>query len=308
MAELPEPISHTVLAIYSAYETRAGSFGDSRGVPMSQVANECERSIWYSLRWCSNPEKITGQKQSIFDTGIAWEERLLDDLELIGCQVDRLDPATGAQFRVELADGWLRGKLDGQVLGLPEAPKTLHVVETKSHNNKSFKELTKKKLKEGKPAHYTQCQLYCHARGLTRCFYYAVNKDTDERYTERVEYDHAFCLRLEAKVARIVKSDRAPSRLFEDPTSKAAFACGWCPAKPQCHEGAWARRNCRTCISASLEDGAVVRCALKDIELDYKAQQAGCGSHLYLPDLVAGEQVDASESERWVKYKMADGS
>ena len=309
MTALPEPISHTVLAIYSALEKNA-YHGDSLGVPMSQVANECERAVWYALRWASPPrqESEPGRKESIFETGRRWEERLLDDLELIGCEVARVDPASGQQFRVELAKGWLRGKLDGQVLGLPEAPKTLHVVECKSHGSKSFKELVKKKLQLGKPDHYAQCQLYMHAQSLTRCLYYAVNKDTDERYTERVEYDHAFAIRLEIKVDRIVRADATPSKLFEDVNSKAAFPCSWCASKPQCHEGAFARKNCRTCISAEFLEGAVVRCALKDVELDYKAQQAGCGSHLFLPSLVPGEQVDASEKDRWVKYKMKDGA
>lgn len=309
MVNLPEPISHTVLAVYSAYEKNA-RHGDSLGVPISQVADECERKLWYAFRFASPPrqEDNPGRKESIFATGRYWEERLLDDLESIGCQVERVDPATGRQFRVELVNGWLRGKLDGQVLGFPEAPKTLHVVETKSHNNKSFKELQKKKLQLAKPDHYAQCQLYCHGQHLTRCFYYAVCKDNDERYIERIEYDAAFCLRLEAKVDRIVRANAAPPKLFEDPLSKAAFPCSWCASRPQCHEGEFARKNCRTCLSSEFLDGAVVRCALWDKELDYKEQQAGCKSHLFLPSLVPGEQVDASEKDRWVKYRMADGS
>lgn len=309
MAVLPEPILHTILAVYSAYEKK-GWHGDSLGIPMSMVAEECERKLWMAFRWASPPrqEDNPGKKESIFETGRYWEERLLDDLESIGCQVDRLDSATGQQFKVNLASGWLRGRLDAKVLGLPEAPKTLHVAETKSHNNKSFNDLIKKKLLLAKPDHYAQCQLYCHAENLTRCFYYAVNKDTDERYAERIEYDHAFAMRLETKVDRIVKTSQAPARLFEDVTSKAAFPCSWCPARPQCHEGEWARKNCRTCLSSEFLPGAVVKCALWGRELDYKEQQAGCRQHLFLPSLVPGEQVDANEAERWVKYKLADGS
>jgi len=145
MAELPDPLHHTVLAIYKAYEKRAGYFGDGRGVPMSNVANECERSIWYQLRWANQPEQISGQLQSIFDTGIAWEERLLDDLELIGCQVDRVDPATGQQFRVELADGWLRGKLDGQVAWLARSTKDLACRGMQEPRIKKFQRASKEK-------------------------------------------------------------------------------------------------------------------------------------------------------------------
>jgi hypothetical protein len=305
MAELPQPISHTVLAIWTAYEAKA-QFGDSLGVPMSQAVNECDRAVWYTLRWASQPEPTNGQKQRRFDTGNIEEERMLSDLELAGIVVERVDPATGKQFRVSLADGWLRGRMDGRATNIPEAPKTVHVIECKSHNDKSFKDLVKKKLQQSKPDHYGQCQVYMHAQSLTRCLYIAVNKNTDELYSERIEYDSAYCLRMEAKVERIVRSDVAPAKLFEDPTSKAAFPCTWCQSRPQCHEGEFARKNCRTCLSASLESGAVVRCFLFDKVLNYDEQQKGCGQHLYLPSLVPGEQIDAGE--RWVKYKMKDGS
>lgn len=307
MAALPEPISHTVLAIWDGYEKRS-NHSDSRGVPMSMVAEECERKLWYQLHWASPAEVITGQKQRRFDTGNLEEDRLLTDLKNAGVLVERVDPATGTQFRVQLASGWLRGKMDAKAQNIPEAPKTVHVVECKSHNDKSFKELTKKKLLEGKKDHYAQCQSYMHAEHLTRCLYIAVNKNTDEIYTERVEYDHPFAVRLETKVDRIVRADQAPARLYPDPNAKSAFPCHWCTARPQCHEGEFARKNCRTCLSSEFLDGAVVRCTLWDKELDYKAQQAGCEKHLFLPSLVPGEQTDANEAERWVKYKLADGS
>lgn len=305
MVELPRPISHTVLAIWTAYEAKARS-SDGLGIPMSQVAEECERKIWYQLHWANQPEVISGQKQRRFDTGKIEEERLLNDLELAGIIVERSDPATGEQFRVSLADGWLRGKMDGRATNIPEAPKTVHVVECKSHNDKSFKDLVKKKLQASKPDHYGQCQAYMHAQSLTRCLYIAVNKNTDELYSERIEYDKTYCLRLEAKAERIVKSNIAPPKLFEDPTSKAAFPCTWCSSRPQCHEKEFARKNCRTCLSASFESGAVVKCFLFNKVLSYEEQQVGCPAHLYLPSLVPGEQIDAGE--RWVKYKMVDNN
>lgn len=307
MAVLPPSINHTVDAIYSALAKRS-NHSDSRGVPMSDVANECERAIFYKLRWACAPETIDGQKQRRFGTGLREEERLLNDLEAAGVEVERTDPATGQQFRLELANGWLRGKIDGRAVGVIEAPKTVHVVECKSHNERSFRELVKKKLKDGKPDHYAQCQAYMHALSLTRCLYLAVNKNTDELYAERVEYNAGFALTLEAKVARIVSSDRAPAKLHDDPTAKAAFKCGWCPALSICHEGAWPRRNCRTCLSASLEDGAEVRCTLKDRLLSYDEQQKGCGEHRYLPSLVPGELQDADPAKRVIVYRLHDAS
>jgi hypothetical protein len=313
MPPLPEPISHTVEVIYRAIAAKARA-GDNRGVAMSEAANECARAIWYRLRWAAPLEEITGQKERKFETGRREEVRLLDDLEATGIKVERIDPATGKQFAVELARGWLRGKMDGRALGIPEAPKTLHVVECKSHSDRSYKELLKhappkgEGLKKSKPEHHAQCQLYMHAQHLKRCLYLAVNKNTEELYAERIEYDAAFCLALEAKIERIAASDRAPPRLWEDPTAKGAFACNWCSAKPICHERAFARINCRTCLSSDFRDGAEVWCTLHDRQLSYDKQQSGCEHHLYLPDLVPGEQTDANPEIRIITYQMPDGS
>jgi len=309
MVALPEPIQHTVIAIWDAYEVRAASNGgDNRGIPMSLIANECERAIWYQLRWATASEVITGVKQRRFDTGNLEEERLLDDLENAGITVERVDPATGAQFRVELADGWLRGKMDGRATGVPEAPKTVHVIEIKSHNDKSFKELAKKKLKDAKPDHFAQCQAYMKAEHLTRCLYLAVNKNTDELYAERIEFDKVFADRLELKARRIVAADVAPAKLHEDPNAKAAWQCQWCPALPQCHEQRFARVNCRTCINFEFRPGAVAYCTHWNKELEYDEQQKGCDKHIYLPSLVPGEQTDANEAERTVTYTLHDGT
>ena len=312
MAELPLPINHTTEAIYRAIKAR-GWGGDNRGVAMSEAANECDRAIWYALRWATPRQEVDGQKQSRFDTGRYWEDRLLGDLEAIGCDVQHVDPATGKQFAVELANGWLRGKLDALATGIPEAPKTVHVVECKSHSEKSFKELLKHQppkgegLAKSKPDHYLQCQLYCLKHGATRCLYLAVNKNDDARYAERIEFNATFALAAEARIERLAPSDKAPPRLWDDPTSKGAFACGWCPAKGVCHERQFARVNCRTCLSARFDAGANVFCTLHQRELSYDEQRAGCGSHLFLPDLVAGEQIDADPEARTVTYRLASG-
>ncbi len=306
MPELPPPESHTALAMDRAI-VEAARGGDSRGVPMSAAGGECDRAIWYALRWAAPLEAPEGARQRRFRTGEAYEEWLLQDLTNAGVVVWTIDEATGKQFRIELASGWLRGKVDGVAQGLPEAPATVHVVECKSHNEKSFKELVRKGVREAKPEHYAQCQLYMHGLALTRCLYLAANKNTDEIHAERLEYDPAFCLAIETRIERIVATDRAPARAHEDPTSKAAFACAWCAAKGLCHQGAFARTNCRTCLHAEFRDGANVRCARHDRPLSYEDQQAGCVDHRYLPDLVPGEQVDVIAGDV-VVYRLADGT
>jgi len=306
MAALPEPIPHTATLMDAAIVAKAKSF-DGAGIPMSDVANECDRAIWMKLRWTSPPERPEGQRERRFRTGHQYETWLLDDLEAAGVEVARIDPATGKQWRVELASGHIRGKMDGRAIGLPEAPKTEHVVECKSHKAEIFRKIVKSPIRESKPDHFAQCQLYMHAEGLSRCLYLAANKDTDEIHTERVEYDPVYCMALVARLERIVHAPRAPTRLHEDPTAKGAFACQICTRLAQCHEGQFSRVNCRTCLNSEPRENATWHCVRWDKPLSYRDQQEGCPAHRYIPDLVPAEQVDVLDNDV-VVYRLADGS
>lgn len=307
MASLPPPISHTLSAIDAAYVATARD-GDSMGVPMSSVGHACDRYLWYLFRWAAEREAPNGQRQRIFKTGQIYERRVLDDLRAIGCDVLEIDETTGQQFRVELANGHLRGKVDGITTGIPEAPAVEHVVEIKSSNERTFKEIVKKGVQEAKFEHYVQCQMYMHGTGIHRAIYICANKNTDELHCERVKYDPALCLSLVARVERIVSADTPPQRLHDDPGNKAAFACGFCPARLQCHEGAFARINCRTCCHSTAHDGPKWTCDRHGQLLSYGDQQAACGDHVFLPGTVPGAQVDADPTAGTITYQMNDGS
>jgi hypothetical protein len=307
MTLIPPPISHIASAIDEAMVRNVRS-ADGAGVPMSAVGNPCDRAIWYAFRWAFPPEQPSAARERRFRTGFQYERWLLDDLRAAGCEVLEIDEETGKQYRVELVNGHLRGRIDGRVTGLPEAPKLEHVVECKSLNDKIFREVVKKGLQAAKPDHYAQCQLYCHASGLTRCLYLAANKNTDEIHAERIRLDVEFCRSLVVRIERIVQASRPPARLHEDPNSKAAFACHWCPAFIVCHEDAFARVNCRTCLSSSPVDGGRWHCERWNCHLSYVEQQAGCaGFHRFIPELVPGEQEDVI-GEDTILYRLADGS
>ncbi|MGX1786877.1 oxidoreductase [Bosea sp. NPDC055332] len=305
MATLPATttISPTVLAIYAAYEA-ANEQWDSLGISVGEIGNPCDRALYYNLRWASAPEDIEGRKVSIFRTGDMWEERMVADLEAIGVEV------WGQQERIRLASGHVRGKIDGRALGIVEAPKTEHLMEFKSSNTKAFAKIKKDGCRKAKPLHFAQCQVGMHALGLSRAGYMVTNKDDDERYFERVEYDADYCLRALARAERIIFNDEPPARLHEDPNHKMAFECGWCRHRGVCHEGAMPRVTCRSCLFASPErhgDGAW-SCARWQKPLGLDEQREGCPTHLFVPGMVAGEQVDFDEAEDTVTYRLADGS
>ena len=125
MAPLPKPIPPTVRAIYKAYE-EANKPRDGRSISVSTLAEECPRSLWYSFRWTTPHEFIQGRTLRLFETGNIEESRWIDNLRMIGCEVVDQDDR-GRQIMVEACDGHVRGYLDSEILGLPEAPKTWHV-------------------------------------------------------------------------------------------------------------------------------------------------------------------------------------
>ena len=53
-------------------------------------------------------------------------------------------------------------------------------------------------------------------------------------------------------------------------------------------------------------EGGAWHCGRHGVALTRCDQDAGCAAHLYVPDLVPGEQVDAGED--WVSYRLRDGS
>jgi hypothetical protein len=310
MAEIPEITTPTEDAIWAGLVAAEVRHEDHPRLSASSLGDECERKLWYAFRWATPGEVFDGRKLSIFETGNVWEDRLVEYLRKAGMLVQATDPETGGQFRVTYAWGHGSGRTDGKVEGVPEAPKTTHLFEAKSSNQKNFLVLRRKGVREAKPSHFVQMQSYLHLQGLKRALYICVNKNDDALHVERVEYDAPFALALMVKAERIVSANSAPPKLHEDPAAKMAWQCGFCPARAVCHEGAFARRTCRSCLHSTAEPDGDGRwsCARHLKDLTWEDQRAGCPNHLYTPSLVPGVQTDADEAGEWVEYRMADGS
>jgi len=300
MAPLPRPESSTVRAIYKAYED-AAEYWDSLGISVGEAGTECARALWYTFRWATPLERHSGRQLRLFMTGNLEEDRLVEDLQRIGVDV------YGQQDKIRLVYGHVRGKADGKGMGIPEAPKKEHLLEFKSSNVKGMKELQKKKCRDAKPLHYAQCQLGMHDFGLTRCLYLVASKDDDTLYAERIEYDLEYCARLLAKLERIIEAPEPPSRLSDNPDF---FGCMFCKHKAVCHEKAWPRVTCRSCLYSTPEmsgDGHW-SCSRFCKPLGSDEQKEGCPAHLTIPALVPGEQIDCDEAAETVTYRMGDGS
>jgi hypothetical protein len=122
--------------------------------------------------------------------------------------------------------------------------------------------------------------------GMERALYMAVNKNTDELYAERVDFDPVEFAKLKARAERVIRAAEPPLRVSNDPSW---FVCKMCDFHEHCHGEAAPAVNCRTCAHATPEMDGEARwsCAQHGDEAwKHVSMAKGCKSHRYIPILL----------------------
>lgn len=278
---------------------------------MSQVGESCQRKLWYSFRWAVKEvfDSVTIKR---FHDGHRSEDLQAERLRMVsGVTLETIHPVTKQQFRYTDHDGHFSGHCDGKITGMLQAPVAKHIWEAKSTSEKKLTEFRKIKgelgekaaLKKWNPTYYAQAQLYMHYEGVDRHYLTVSSPGVRDWDSCRTEYDHAFALQLKAKAARIIKSDVPLDKISDKPDW---FECRYCPAKDICHGQNMPDRTCRTCLHSTPIANGVWQCERFGKNLSAEEQQMGCPAHKFLPALVPGEVVQATDTE--VHYRLADGS
>jgi CRISPR/Cas system-associated exonuclease Cas4 (RecB family) len=313
MVAIPPDENSTVDFIYKSYEQEQENERNDvtkiRGhLGASLIGATCDRKLWYSFRWATWSRHI-GRILRLFETGQREEARLTANLRRVGVVVEEVDPATGRQWEVRDSTGHFGGSLDGIARsGIVEAPKTEHVLEYKTHNEKSFKDLCKNKVQISKPQHYAQMQVYMHFKKIKRAFYLAVNKNTDELYQERVYYDFEYAAKLVARAQSIINNPNPPERITAANTP-TWHECKMCDHAGVCYGDAAPERHCRSCVFSTPIENGEWHCNKHNQTLSLATQKAGCNFHRYLPRLlVKADQIDAGDNFAWIEYKLPDGT
>lgn len=189
---------------------------------------------------------------------IPWDQDWTEDLDDVSLDPHMVAIATRMgqgpkQWGFFDHGGHYAGSCDGDVVGLGKwfpniASKGRGLIECKTHNDKSFRELASKGVQQAKPEHYIQMQQYMHYRELQWCLYMAVNKNDDDIYVEVVEYRAEVGAAYSDRAGSIIEARQAPPRITEDPSS---FLCRFCDFKRICHYGETPEKNCRSCQYAS---------------------------------------------------------
>ena len=275
--KIPEPMHSIENIIYRAYEIEQEKPRLHMGA--SLLGHHCERWLWLSFRHAV-VEQFNGRMLLLFKRGHEEEERVVGHLRKIGVIVENVG---SDQMRFSFG-AHVAGSADGLLSNLPFAPNSLAILEVKTHSEKSFNDLKAKGVKVSKPMHWTQCCVYGFGAGVGRALYFAINKNTDEIYTEWLHLDLDVAQKAIARGQRIALADRIPPPISTDPTW---YQCGWCPAKAMCHKSQPTKEvNCRTCAHATPKDDSTWHCARWDMTIPPEAQYDGCNDHVFHPDMV----------------------
>lgn len=238
---------------------------------ISSIGAKCARSLWYSFRMCSK-NRISARLHRLFQRGHREEAIIQADLRKIGIHHHSDQKEVVAGF------GHIKGHIDDILEGVPDAPKTPHLGEYKTHNDKSFKDMKQKGLRLSKPVHYAQMVCYMRLLDLKRGLYIAVNKNDDSRYYERINEDEEKADHYLERGIEIITSLSPMDKIG----NSTWYECKWCDFYHICHTGSSPLMNCRTCRYSSLEDEGKWSCKGYKIELAFEQQKLGCSNHKFL--------------------------
>jgi hypothetical protein len=300
----------TLKAADRALEELAAKERQREYLGMSEVGGSCSRKLWYGFRKAAR-ERFDAATLKRFEDGHRTEDliirrlRLLDGITLLDRQAD------GNQIGYKDLNGHFSGHLDGDIVGILQAPVTPHVLEVKCVSEKKFNELKKavaelgekNALRKWNPVYYTQGMLYCHYHQRSRHYLVVATPGGRDWMGVRSNYDAAHALGAIAKANRIISSQEPPDKLSNDPSY---FECRYCYYSGICHRDDMPDRGCRTCLhSTAIENGAW-HCARWGKTLTFDEQLAGCQAHKFLPGIVPGEAIAADEKS--VTYKLKNGA
>ena len=275
--------------------------GRRRHLGASLIGRPCARHLWFVFRWAKT-ELFAPRMLRLFERGQLEESRFVNLLRDAGAQVWETDD-DGKQFRIKDVEGHFGGSCDGVAKKVPGLdPKLACLLEFKTYNDKSFAKLQKAGLRETKPEHITQMQVYMGKLKLKIALYMAVNKDTDEHYYEFVLADKTEAEAAIRRARSIIFAEEAPPRISETP---GYWQCTFCPHVGVCHLAETPEVNCRTCVHATpIKDGQW-RCEKERPAIE---DQSGCRDHLFNPNLLnIAELVDGDTEEGWLDLRLRGG-
>ena len=203
----------------------------------SSIGDECQRKIQYRyLNYAIDPDKaFTARTLRIFQFGHEIEDYAAKWLRDAGFDL-RTEQKDGKQFGFSIANGEIKGHIDGVVCDGPVDMKYPSLWECKSANDNKFKAFVKHGVAKANPVYATQVALYQTYMDLydNPALFTVVNKNTSEVYYELIPYDHNLAQEASDRAVNILTAAKAGDILPRIARSKDFFLCKWCEFNKTC--------------------------------------------------------------------------
>ena len=205
----------------------------------SSIGDECPRKIQYRyLNHPTDPDKdFSARTLRIFQFGHGIEDYAAKWLRDAGFNL-RTEDKMGKQFGFSIADGEIRGHIDGVICDGPVAAPYPMLWECKSANDSKFKAFVRHGVSKANPVYATQVALYQAYMELTNtpCLLTVVNKNTSEIYYEIIPFNQGLAQEASDRAVNILTAAKANDMLPRIAQSKDFFLCKFCEYQGACWE------------------------------------------------------------------------
>ena len=211
----------------------------------SRLGVACERALQFEYAQAPKDDgrEFNGQTLRIFAAGHLFEDMAIRWLRLAGFDLytTKGNRPGGEQFGFSVADGRIRGHVDGVINDGPTLPGFPALWECKSMNARSWRDTVKHGLAASKPVYAAQIAVYQaymepSVPGISSnpALFTAINKDTAELHHELVTFDGGLAQRMSDKAVRIIQATEAGELLPRIAQSADFFECKFCSWSDRC--------------------------------------------------------------------------
>ena len=213
----------------------------------SRLGHACERALQFEFAGAPKDEgaDFGGQTLRIFEIGHQLEDLAIRWLRAAGIDLytRKGNRPDGEQFGFSVAEGRIRGHVDGIIADAPAALglRTPALWECKTMNAKNWRACVKDGVTVSKPVYAAQIAIYQaymepSVPGISAApaLFTAINKDTAELHHELVPFDAALAQRMSDRAVRILQATEAGDLLPRIAASRDFFECRFCAHAGRC--------------------------------------------------------------------------
>ena len=213
----------------------------------SRLGHACERALQFEFARAPKDEgaDFNGRLLRIFGIGHALEDLAVAWLRGAGFDLytRKGGRPDGEQFGFSVANGRIRGHVDGIIAGGPPVPGMAFPAlwECKTMNAKAWRETASKGVTIAKPIYAAQIAVYQAYMDTTvpgiadhPALFTAINKDTADLHHELVPFDAALAQRMSDRAVRVLQATDAGELLPRIAREPDHFECRMCPWAKRC--------------------------------------------------------------------------